>query len=272
MEQSKITRLLILGIFIFIGIAVLSNTTFITIDAGHKGVLFKRFAGGLDKENTYGQGFRVVMPWNTMFIYDVRLQEAYEVMEVLSRNGLTIKVDLSYRYRPVQERIGFLHDNVGIDYHRRIIIPELRSATREVIGKYNPEELYSTMRETIQTEIFERTRESSRVNDIIIDAVLIREVELPKSLQDAIETKLREEQAALEYEFRLERERLEAERRIIEANALAEANRLVSASLNDNILRNKGIDATMQLANSQNTKVIVVGGGRDGLPLILGGN
>ncbi len=272
MEQSKITRLLILGIFIFIGIAILGNTTFLTIDAGHKGVLFKRFAGGLDKENTFNQGFHVVMPWNTMHIYDVRLNEAYEVMEVLSRNGLTIRVDMSYRFRPVQDRIGHLHDNVGVDFHRRIIIPELRSATREVIGKYNPEELYSTMREAIQTEIYERTRDASARNDIIIDAVLIREVELPMSLQEAIERKLREEQAALEYEFRLERERQEAERRIIEAEAIAEANRLVSASLNDNILRNKGIEATVRLANSENAKVVVVGGGGDGLPLILGGN
>lgn len=141
MDQAKITRLLILGIFIFIGVTILGSTTFLTIDSGHKGVLFKRFGGGLDKENIYGQGFHVVMPWNTMFVYDVRLNEAYEVMEVLARNGLTIKVDMSYRFRPEAERIGYLHNNVGEDYHRRIVIPELRSATREVIGKYNPEEL-----------------------------------------------------------------------------------------------------------------------------------
>jgi len=272
MEQAKITRLLILGIFIFIGVAILGSTTFQTIDAGHKGVLFKKFGGGLDKENIYRQGFHVVAPWNTLFVYDVRLNEDYEVMEVLARNGLTIRVDMSYRYRPIQDRIGHLHDNVGTDYHRRIVVPELRSATREVIGKYNPEELYSTQREAIQTEIFERTKEACGRNDIIIDAVLIREVELPKSLQEAIERKLREEQAALEYEFRLERERQEAERRIIEAEAMAEANRLVSASLNDNILRNKGIEATLKLAESPNSKVVVVGGGGDGLPLILGGN
>lgn len=272
MEQSKITRLLILGIFIFIGVTILGSTTFLTIDAGHEGVLFKRFAGGLEKENTYKQGFHIVAPWNTMHVYDVRLNEDYEVMEVLARNGLTIKVDMSYRYRPIRERIGYLHDNVGMDYHRRIIVPELRSATREVIGKYNPEELYSTQREAIQTEIFERTKESAGRNDLIIDAVLIREVELPESLQAAIERKLREEQAALEYEFRLERERQEAERILIEAEARAEANRLVSASLNDNILRNKGIEATLKLANSTNAKVVVVGGGGDGLPIILGDN
>lgn len=272
MDQAKITRLLILGIFIFIGVTILGSTTFLTIDSGHKGVLFKRFGGGLDKENIYGQGFHVVMPWNTMFVYDVRLNEAYEVMEVLARNGLTIKVDMSYRFRPEAERIGYLHNNVGEDYHRRIVIPELRSATREVIGKYNPEELYSSKREVIQTEIFESTIEACEANDIIIDAVLIREVELPQSLQEAIERKLREEQAALEYEFRLERERQEAERRIIEAEAMAEANRLISQSLNPNILKNKGIEATLDLANSQNSKVIVIGSGGDGLPIILGDN
>lgn len=272
MDQGKVTRLLILGIFIFIGITILGSTTFLTIDAGHKGVLFKRFAGGLDKENIYEQGFHVVLPWNTMHVYDVRINEAYEVMEVLARNGLTIKVDMSYRFRPMQQRIGHLHNNIGSDYHRRIIIPELRSATREVIGKYAPEELYSTQREAIQTEIFQRTMEACERNDIIIDAVLIREVQLPLSLQEAIERKLREEQAALEYEFRLERERQEAERRIIEAEAVAEANRLVTASLNPNILRNKGIEATLRLAESPNSKVVVIGSGSDGLPLILGGN
>ena len=272
MDQGKITRLLILGIFIFIGVTILGSTTFLTIDAGHKGVLFKRFAGGLDKENTFSQGFHVVMPWNTMHVYDVRINEGSEVMEVLARNGLTIKVDMSYRFRPESDRVGHLHDNIGKDYHRRIVIPELRSATREVIGKYNPEELYSTMREAIQTEIFQRTAEACERNDIIIDAVLIREVQLPRSLQEAIERKLREEQAALEYEFRLERERQEAERRVIEAEAVAEANRLVTASLNPNILRNKGIEATLKLAESENAKVVVIGSGSDGLPLILGGN
>lgn len=259
-----------LALFLFI---VLTNTTFLTIEAGHKGVLFKRFGGGLDKANIYDQGFHVVMPWNKMFIYDVRVNEGVEKMEVLSRNGLTIVVELSYRYMPIEKKIGYLHDEVGFEYPRRIIIPEIRSATREVIGKYLPEELYSTKREAIQEEIFTRTMSSIAKKNLVIDAILIREVMLPQKLKNAIEQKLEEEQMAFQYEFKLDRERKEAERKIIEAQAKADANQILNASLTDKILRDKGIEATMELANSPNSKTIIIGsGGSGGLPLILGGN
>lgn len=269
-NQGKIFRYL----FIFIGglvlFIILTNTTFLTIDPGEKGVLFKRFGGGLEKEKVYGQGFHIVMPWNKMYIYDVRINEAFENMEVLSSNGLNIKVELSFRFRPKADKIGYLHDEIGPDYLERIIRPEIRSATREIIGKYLPEELYSSKRETIQVEIFERTSEAMQDKHLFLDAVLIREVALPQTLKDAIERKLKEEQASLEYDFRLDKERKEAERKIIEAQAKAEANRILTKSLSDKILRDKGIDATLELANSPNSKIIVIGGGDEGLPLILG--
>ncbi len=271
MNQAKWITTAIIAFVVLIVILIFSNATFLTIPPGHKGVLFRPFGGGLDKERIYDQGFHVIAPWNTMYVYDVRIQEAFETMEVLSRNGLNIKVDLSYRYQPMPDKIGYLHDEIGPDYHRRIVIPEIRSATREVIGKYLPEELYSTKREAIQDEIFERTQKAVAEKYIILDAVLIREVTLPESLQEAIERKLREEQAALEYEYRLERERKEAERKIIEAKAKAEANRILNASLTENILKDKGIEATLELANSPNAKIVVVGGS-DGLPLILNNN
>ncbi len=270
MKQSKLVSVISMAFVAFIAVVLLSNSIFITIESGQKGVLFKRFGGGLVKDKTYDQGFHVIAPWNTMFVYDVRINEDFEQMEVLSKNGLTIKCDLSYRYQPVMDKIGFLHDEIGPNYHQRIVIPEIRSATREVIGKYLPEELYSSKRQTIQEEIFELTRKNVLEKNIILDAVLIREVVLPTSLQQAIERKLKEEQSSLEYEFRLEKERKEAERKIIAAKANAEANRILSASLTDKILRDRGVDATLELAKSQNTKVIVVGGNEDGLPLILG--
>ena len=268
-SQTKLVRFSILAFLGLLFFVILTNTTFITIDPGQKGVLFKRFGGGLDKEKVYGQGFHVVMPWNKMYLYDVRINEEFETMEVLSKNGLNIKVELSYRFNPVPEKIGFLHDEIGTDYVKRIIRPEIRSATREVIGKYLPEELYSSKRETIQDEIFSRTATAVAEKNLALDAVLIREVELPQTLQDAIERKLKEEQASLEYEFRLTREKQEAERVIIEAEAKAAANRILSSSLTANILRDKGIEATLTLATSPNSKVVVVGSGEDGLPLIL---
>ena len=255
-----------LVIFIF---SILSNTTFLTIQPGKKGVEFKRFGGGLDKDNIYDQGFHIIMPWNKVFIYDVRTNEGFETMDVLSKNGLNIAVELSYRYSPMPDKIGYLHDEIGTEYVKRILMPEIRSATREVIGQYLPEELYSTKREAIQDEIFKQTGNAIGPKHLIIDAVLIRSVKLPTKLEEAIEQKLKEEQLSLQYRYKLDRERQEAERRIIEAQAKADANRILNASLTDKILMDKGIEATLELAKSPNAKTVIVGGGKGGLPLIL---
>jgi len=262
--------------YVFIGFAllflfvILSNTTFITIPPGQKGVIFKRFAGGINKDKIYEQGFHVIAPWNDLIVYDVRINEGFEKMEVLSKNGLSIQVELSYRYNPLANKIGYLHDEIGDDYLERIIKPEIRSATREVIGKYLPEELYSTQREAIQDEIFQRTFKAVSEKYVNLDAILIRSVELPSKLKDAIEFKLETEQEAFQYEFRLDKERAEAERKIIEATAKAESNRILSQSLTDKILTEKGIEATLELSKSPNTKIVIVGGGENGLPIILG--
>ncbi len=267
--QGKILRYGLFALIILIFASILSNTTFVTIPSGSKGIKFKRFSGGLDKDKIYSQGFHVVAPWNDLIVYDVRTNEGSEEMEVLSKNGLNIYVDLSYRFMADPNQLGYLHDEIGPDYVERIIIPEIRSATREVIGQYLPEELYSTKREAIQDEVFEETKEAVGEKHIFLDAILIREVRLPDKLKAAIESKLEEEQLSLQYEFKLDRERKEAERKIIEAQAKADANRILNASLSDKILRDKGIEATLELAKSPNSKVVVVGGSGDGLPLIL---
>ncbi len=269
MDQTKIIRFALLGFLALLIFTVFSRSTFVTIGPGQKGVKFKRFGGGLEMDNTYDEGFKVIAPWNTMYIYDVRVQEAFEKMEVLSKNGLTISVELSFLYHPVKDKVGYLHGEVGTNYLERILRPEIRSATREVIGKYLPEELYSTQREAIQDEIEKRTRESVGKRYVNLNKVLIREVQLPETLKQAIEQKLEEEQLAFQFDFKLDRERKEAERKIIEAEAKATANKILNASLTDKILQDKGIEATLELANSPNSKVIIVGGGDQGLPLIL---
>lgn len=263
------TKYIIYGFLAIILFSLLTNTTFITIDPGHKGVKFKRFAGGIQKDKIYDQGFHVVMPWDDMIVYDVRLNEDFETMDVLSKNGLSIAVELSYRYQPIDVKIGYLHDGIGVDYMERIIKPEIRSATREVIGKYLPEELYSTKREAIQDEIYNQTKAAVEDKFISVDAILIRSVQLPEKLKNAIEQKLEEEQLAFQFEFKLDRERKEAERKIIEAQAKADANRILNASLSDKLLKDKGIEATLELALSPNSKVVIIGSGEGGLPLIL---
>lgn len=267
---SSMIRILVIGFVLLVIILLVSGKSFLTLNPGEKGVLFKRFSGGLEKDKIYSEGFHVIMPWNTMYIYDTRIMESFEKLEVLSRNGLNIKVDLSYRFYPVADDIGNLHAKIGKNFHESIIKPEIRSSTREVIGKYLPEELYSTKREAIQDEIFTQTSAALKKKYIILDAVLIREVALPQTLKTAIENKLKQEQESLEYEYRLEKERKEAERRIIEAQAKAKANQILNSSLTENILKDKGIEATLKLAESPNSKTVIIGSGKDGLPLILG--
>ncbi|MEE9437682.1 MAG: prohibitin family protein [Saprospiraceae bacterium] len=266
---ASFIKYIIFGVLLLFLFIALTNTTFLTLNPGEKGVLFKRFSGGLEKDKIYSQGFHMIAPWNKMYIYDSKLNQAFEKMDVLSKNGLNIVVELSYRYRPIPDKIGHLHNDIGSDYMNRIIKPEIRSATREVIGQYLPEELYSTKRENIQAEIYNKTRTAVSKKNLEIDAVLIRSVQLPDKLKEAIEFKLEEEQQSLQYEFKLVKQRKEAERIIIEATAKAEANRILNASLSDKILRDKGIEATIELAKSENAKVVVVGGSGDGLPLIL---
>ena len=268
-------RLLTTGIIIFISLIVIlifSNATFLTIQAGERGVLFKRFGGGLEKEKIYTPGFHVVAPWNTMFVYEVREKQLEESMSVLSSNGLNIKLDVTVRVNPEYDQIGGLHDEFGRDYLNSLVRPEVRSSVRKIIGRFNPEELYSTRRDEVQDLITSDLAGTLDSNYIELRAVLIRDIVLPEKVRTAIEEKIEAEQLALKYEYILDQERKEAERRIIEAEAKAESNRILNASLTPNILRDKGIEATLDLANSPNSQVIVVGSGDDGLPLILGGN
>ena len=268
--NQKLNPIAIVGLFAAIFILLFGTRVTYTVGPGQKAVVFYRFGKGLDKENVKNQGFHFIAPWNEKYIYNVRIQEDLSIMEVLSKNGLTIKTELSYRYKPVDNKVGYVHDDLGIKYHDNIIIPEIRSVTREVIGEYLPEELYSTKREVIEDEIFERTKVTLLDKNLLLDAVLIRDVTLPKTLQDAIENKLKQEQISLEYDFKLVQAEKEAQKQIIEAEGKAKANRILSASLTDNILRDKGIEATLQLSESPNSKVVVVGSAEDGLPIILG--
>lgn len=261
--------------FVFIGIVlllVLTSSTFLTIDAGERGVLFRPFSTGLDKEHIFQPGFHIVAPWNTMYVYDVREKQFEEEMEVLSSNGLNIKVDVTVRVHPMYVKIGQLHESFGKDYINSLVRPEVRSAVRQVIGRFQPEELYSSKREEVQTMIHKEIENKLTGNFVELRATLIRGIALPEKVKNAIEEKIEAEQSALKYEYVLQQERKEAERKIIEAQAKSKSNEILNASLTDKILKDKGIEATLQLANSPNSKVIIVGSGQDGLPLILGGN
>ena len=271
MENQGLPKAMVMGIVGLIFIVLFGSSMFYTIDPGEKGVLFKKFGGGLDKETIYGQGFHIIAPWNTLHVYDVKINETFEKMEVLSKNGLSIKIDLSFRYMPMENKIGYLHDEIGRNYLERIIKPEIRSVTREVIGNYLPEELYSTKREAIEDEIESLTRDKVETKYLTLDAILIRDVTLPLTLRNGIEKKLVQEQEALEYEFKIDKARKEAERKEIEANGIAKFQQIVNRTITPQLLKWKGVEATQEISKSPNSKVIVIGNGDGDLPIILGG-
>ena len=258
---------IIVGVFAIILLA----KSAVTIGSGEAGVLFKTFGEGVvTDEPPMSEGFHLVAPWNKVFIYEVRQQELFEKMKVLSSNGLEIQIDASAWYQPVTQNLGNLHQNLGQNYLERVIQPSIRSAARSVVGRYTPEQLYSSKRDAIQDEIFEETKKILEKQYVQLNEVLVRDVTLPNTIKEAIERKLKQEQESLEYEFRLVTASKEAEKVRIEAQGKADANRILSASLSDKILQDKGIDATIKLSESTNTKVIVIGSGDSGLPLILG--
>ena len=257
---------------IIVAVIILAKSA-ITIGSGEAGVLYKTFDGGVVIDDSpLGEGFHIVAPWNKVIVYEIRQQELFEKMRVLSSNGLEIQIDASVWYKPITEDLGRLHQQKGENYLERIIQPAIRSAARSVVGRYTPEQLYSSKRDAIQEEIYEETKKILDKQFVQLNEVLVRDVTLPGTIKDAIERKLKQGQESLEYEFRLVTASKEAERQIIEAQGKADANRILSASLTDKILSDKGIEATIKLSESNNSKVIVIGSGKDGLPLILGNN
>ena len=272
MNFSFKSSYIIIAVVILILLLLFSGRMFKIIDPGERGVIFRPYTSGLDKENIYGEGFHIIAPWNQLFIYNVREQQREETMDVLDKNGLSINTDVTVRFNPIFNKIGYLHEQFGVNFINVLVVPEVRSSVRQVAGRYTAEEIYSTKRAEVEQAIISETREVLGENYIDMKALLIRSINLPEQIKGAIENKLQQEQEALAYEFRLKREESEAERRRIEAEGIANYNRIINASLTEMILKQRGIEATTSLAESPNSKVIVIGSGKDGLPLILGNN
>lgn len=271
--MDRLPKIALPTVVLIIFIFILISKSAVNIGAGEGGVLWKRFGGGVVTDQPpLGEGFRIVAPWNKVYIYEVRQQEVFEKMKVLSSNGLEIQIDASAWFQPKYNDLGKLHQEKSELYKDRVLLPAIRSAARSVVGRYTPEQLYSSKRDAIQQEIYEETKNIVEDQYIQLNEILVRDVTLPPTIKEAIERKLKEEQASLEYEFKLERAEKEAERQRIEAQGKADANRILSASLTDKILQDKGIEATLMLSQSPNAKVVVVGSGDAGLPLILGNN
>ena len=240
-----------------------------TVASGHRGIVFKTFAGGTSRE-VLGEGMHVMPIWNNVIAYDTRVHEMKEGLVVLSSNGLTLRVDASVRYRPKADELFELQTQIGPDYDQKVIGPVVRSEARKVFGRYQPEEIYSTRREEIEKQIYDEVTRALEGKHVVVEAVLVRDVDLPDAIKTAIGDKLAEEQRAQKMRFTLDRERQEAQRKQIEAEGIAKYQAIVRQGLTGEYLQFKGIEATAKLAESPNTKVVIVGAGKGGLPVILG--
>ena len=262
---------LALGLLSLLFLAVyFGDRVVVSIYPGEAGVIWHRFRGGTDLHKTYYEGIHVISPWDKFYVYDLRTQQINGKEDGLTKDGLAVTVQASLRFRPVAEYLPKLHQKYGPDYVNTIVKPDLSTALQEVVSQLRPEDLYTVGRKSGQHNVFDTMRSYIGKEYIEVVELTLTRVELPARVEDAIQSKLTEQQHSLEYEYRLDRERKEAERKRIEAQGNADAQNILASSLTEKMLMWKGLEATLELAKSPNTKIVVVGTGKGGLPLVLG--
>jgi regulator of protease activity HflC (stomatin/prohibitin superfamily) len=270
-DDRRRLRGLLVALIVFLPVVFLWGSLTVTIPSGFAGLTFHTFGEGVDPtEAPMTSGFHFKAPWNKVYKYEVRQTEQLESLEVLSSNLLKINMEMTVFTQPVYSKLGYLETERGRNYESAVIRPAMRSVAREVIAKYLPEEFNTTKREKIQIEIQDQLSKKLAANYVQLNDVLIRNIQLPKTLEEAIERKLQQEQESLEYEFRLEKAQKEADRLRIEAAGIRDFEEIISKGLSDKLLKWKGIEATKEISKSNNAKVVIVGGGDAGLPIILG--
>lgn len=267
---------------------VLFPRVVITVPSGHVGVLWKRFEGGtvLDPRELMEEGIHFIMPWDELFIYNLRIQTLKETYSAISSDGVNMYATINTRYRLQHDAVPTLHQVVGPDY-TKVLGPQIASEMREVIAQYTAEQVYSTARAEIQDKIrgraldklshkmMERETDIRSYNVAMRDTVILYDtllfgIELPEMVITAINRKAEQYYIAEEYKFRVQRETRESERKRVEAEGIRDFQQIVSKGISDSYLRWRGVEATLQLAQSTNSKVVIIGGGKDGLPIILG--
>lgn len=269
--RGKLPLLVVFTLITALVVVFFFNRIVIIIHSGEAGVLYRLFGGGTETDTIYPEGFHIVNPFNTMYLYEVRKQIALHEFDVITNKGLSIHLSLAVRYRPEYELLAILHQRIGPDYLQRVILPQIESVMRKELGSYTAEQIYTNEEGLLTNAILSALDEVGR-NYVEVEDIIIRSITLPPEIVSAIEDKLKQEEHMKSYEFRVQTAEKEAERLAIEAGGIKTYHDTINSSLTEQVLRNRGIEATEKLANSPNAKVVVVGSGKDGLPIILGGD
>jgi regulator of protease activity HflC (stomatin/prohibitin superfamily) len=266
--QKKKPYLIVFLLILAILVVFLWHRIVITAHVGEAGVLFRRFTG-TEVDKIYKEGVHIISPLDIMTIYETRNQIALHEFDVLSVKGLRIHLAIAIRYRPQYDMLPTLHQRIGPEYLQRVVLPQIESVMRKQLGRYNADQIYTNENGLLNKAIVLAINEVGR-NYVEVDDVIIRSLTLPDNIVKAIEDKLTQQEYLRSYEFRLKTAAQEAQRKISEARGIHQAQRIISESLTPEILAFEGIKATQELAKSQNAKIVVIGSGKNGLPLILG--
>jgi regulator of protease activity HflC (stomatin/prohibitin superfamily) len=262
----RIARVVVVAIVL---IVFLIGNPITVIPAGHVGVkdLFGRVSS-----TVLSPGVRFVIPFTRVIKMSIKTQEVKETAEVPSKEGLIMDLEGSLLFKLDPEKADDIYRTIGKNYQEIAVAPQIRSAIREITASYEAKVLYSAERERISRETLELFKKLAGDRGIMAEAVLLRKIGLPDVVANAIQEKLRREQESEQMKFVLQKETQEAERKRIEAQGIADFQKIVAAGISPALLEWKGIEATEKLAMSQNSKVVVIGSGKNGLPIILGGD
>jgi regulator of protease activity HflC (stomatin/prohibitin superfamily) len=291
-------------------VAVIYPHVVITVPTGHVGVLWKRLGGFgvycwcvvnrgtvLEPQELRDEGLHIIWPWDKLYFYDLRLQTATQTYNAISKDGVSLTATINMRFQLKHNSVAQLHKFIGPDYMELVVRPEIGSRARETLSKYTAEEVYSTSRQAIEDTIREsaQTKLGMQLDRLVqpeasdqfqaqyqkpvlpelrhaIDILdtLVLGISLPEAVMTAINRKIEQLYVAQEYEFRVIREGRESERKRVEAAGIRDFQQIVSQGISDSYLRWRGIEATLQLAQSANAKTVIIGSNKDGLPIILG--
>lgn len=264
--RGGLLRVIGLGLIAFV-LVILLFSSITRVDTGHVGVLtlFGKVTG-----ETLGEGIHLINPLKTNNEMSVQTQTIKESANVPSSEGLMMALDTSLIFHLNPDRAAEVFQKIGADYQDKVVENQLRSAIREATASHTANALYTGEREMVAKQIQEKITEDLAKRGISVEAVLLRDIQLPATLKASIEAKQQAEQEALAMNFRLQKETQEAQRKRIEAAGVRDFQQIVAQGITPSLLEWKGIEATENLAKSPNTKVVVVGNNKNGLPLILG--
>jgi regulator of protease activity HflC (stomatin/prohibitin superfamily) len=269
--QRQLRGVIVVAFVLTFLVVYFSPSMFISIQSGYVGVIYLRFLGGTQTDRIMGEGLKIIPPWDRVFLYNVRVQEYKHEMPVLTKEGLSVGLHISIRYHPEAEMVGMLHKRVGPGYRDKIVVPEVEAALRTIMGEFTMPQVYGSERGLVQKVINDSLEHVSQ-KFVKVDGIVLRSVELPQKVKDAVEEKMTWQELAEAYQYKLDRETKEAQRKAIEADGVKKYNDIINSSLTPGLLKWRAIEASKELATSPNAKTIVIGNTSGGLPVMLGGD